>query len=475
MPAEGSGEGRRRVLGLATAGGGPSRGTRLLVLLGALIVLGTLLALSDPEASLRHLRAGFLSGSTKGNYFTVVDRIAIRAARRKGRITNVSSAGSVENVRRLIAARSGCTATFALVQEGMDWPEGHGLELVGRLTRPESLVVLGRNADRIASPRDLQALRIGIGPEGSGTAFLMRGLLASLSPLGLRISTQPVDEQIRKLDSGELDLGAMVTDDDAEQLQQAVTGHKLQILDLPRAEAMARAMPFLHVSRIEAGHFDVVSALPPTDKAVLQVDTLIVSNGCASRSTIQGLIGLFAEADPLFLKHNRETANLSGLVQASAARSYYDSGAPDLVGVYAPWVFDIMPTASWVQLALGVSILFNVMGAANRYRLWRLDNTRVRLEGEVTALFGPGITVGEIARAPHPPGTRAEELQQRVRGLVDRLAELYETCRRQSLSVLVPMGGEMAYRYQEALVTDLLQALREFDTRLQAGRDRAAS
>lgn len=445
------------------------------MLAGALVLLGSLLALRGPEASLGHLRAGFLSGSIKGNYFAVVDRIAIRAARRKGRITNLSSAGSMENVQRLIAARTSCSAQFALVQEGMDWPEGHGLELVGRLTRPESVMVLGREADRISTPRDLRDLRIGIGPEGSGTAFLMRRLLASLSPLSLRVSTQPVDEQIRKLVSGELDLGAMVIDDDAEQLRAAVTEQKLQILDLPRAEALARAMPFLHLSRLEAGHYDVVSSVPSTDKAVLQVDTLIVGNGCASRSTVQALIGLFAEADPLFLKRNRETPNLSGLVQASAARSYFDSGTPDVVGLYAPWVIDIMPTASWVQLALGISVLLNIMGSANRYRLWRLDAHRVELEGEVSALLGPGLTIGEIARASPPPGTRPEELRQSIGGLLDRLAALYETCRRQSVSILVPMGGEMAYRYQESLVRDLLEALRELDRRLQPGRDRAAS
>jgi TRAP-type uncharacterized transport system substrate-binding protein len=467
MAPEPPGGGKRRILGLAADPGGLSPGLKTLVFFAVLGMLGALVALSDPEASLRHLKVGFLSGGVKGYYFAIVDRIAVGASRRKGRITNVTSAGAVENVQRLIAARSGgCKAHFALVQEGTELPAEHNLELIGRLTRPESLVILGKNVDRIVSPRELQGLRLGIGPPGSGTEALMRRLLAPLSGLQLRISTQPTDEQIYKLERGELDLGAMVTEQDADQLQEAVRSRGLQILGLPRAEAFAHDLAFLRVGRIEAGHYDPVAGLPPTDKPVLLVDTLIIGNGCASRSATSGLISVLDEIDPQFLKHNRETPNLSGLPYSTVARAYFDRGGPDLVGVYAPWVVDIMPTASWVELALGISVLFNAMGAVSRFRLWRLDANRVAIEKEISRLFGAGITVSEISRA-RPAG--GEEVEVGVQEAMRRLETLYGRCRTQSLSIFVPMGAEMAYRYQENLILDLLQALRGFGE----GRDSA--
>jgi TRAP-type uncharacterized transport system substrate-binding protein len=453
---------KRRVLGLGGDRGGLSPGVKTLILFGALGVLGALFALSNPEASLRHLRVAFLSGTPKGNYHAVVERVAKGAASRKGHVTNVATAGAVENVERLIAARKGCTAHFALVQEGVDLPEGHGLELIGRLTRPESLVVLGRAADRITSPQELQGLRVGIGPVGSGTEFLVRRLLAPLATLRLQLSTQPIDEQIQKLERGELDLGAMVIDEDATQLREALRDGKLQILAIPRAEALASELPFLRVGRIEAGHYDPVTGVPPIDKPTLQVDTLILGNGCASRSATQGLITVLADLYPLFLKHNRETANLSGLPYATVARTYYDSNEPDLVGVYAPWVVDIMPSASWVQLALGISILFNALGAINRFQLGKIDAGRVALERELPAIFGPAIGVGELPRAQPDPTLGPDEVSARIRSITERLEALYDRCRRRSLSFVVPMGGEMAYRYQEALIMDLLQALRAF-------------
>jgi TRAP-type uncharacterized transport system substrate-binding protein len=466
METVGPKEGERRVVGLGSHAGRLSGGLRLLLPFFALILLGTLFALTDPEATLRHVKVGFLSGSVKGNYFAVVDRIAVGAARRKGHVTNLTSAGSVENVRRLIEARPSCSAHFALVQEGTPWPVGAPLELIGRLTRPESLVVLGRSADRVTSLRELHGLRLGIGPEGSGTEFLMRRLLAPLASLDLQLSTQPIDEQLQKLERGELDLGAMVIDEDADQLRDAVRLRKLQILDLPRAEAVAHELPFLRPARIEAGHYDVLSELPPTPKSILQTDTLVVGNGCASRSATQALITLFTETYPRFLNYNRDSPNLSGLAYAPGARSYYATGEPDLLGVYAPRVIDIMPTAGWIQLALGISVLFNAMGLMNRFRLWKLDDARVKIEQEIPRLFhNPRITVGEIPRSRPAPGRAPGEVDHEVRSLIDRLETLHGRCRRQSVSILVPMGGEMAYRYQETLIADLIQALRDFADR----------
>jgi hypothetical protein len=53
-----------------------------------------------------------------------------------------------------------------------------------------------------------------------------------------------------------------------------------------------------------------------------------------------------------------------------------------------------------------------------------------------------------------------EVVRERALRAMQALEALYGRCRRQSLSIFVPMGGEMAYRYQENLMTDLLRALR---------------
>jgi len=252
-----------RVLGSSAARGSPSPGVKTAILFAALALVTALVAWLDPRPSLRHVQVSMLSGANTGNYFATVDKIAAEAARRKGRVQNLPSAGSVENVERLIAGAKDCKVQFALVQNGITYPDGQKLELLGRLPRPESLVILGRNADRIRAPADLKGLRIGIGPVGSGTEQMMRRVLALLAGVGLVVSTQPVDRQLDMLERGELDLAAMVIDEEATLLVDAVARRNLEIMHMPDGGSVARHLPFAQVGVIEAGQMDFARTLPP--------------------------------------------------------------------------------------------------------------------------------------------------------------------------------------------------------------------
>ena len=112
--------------------------------------------------------------------------------------------------------------------------------------------MLGRDADRIQSVADLRGMRIGIGPVGSGTEVVARQVLAQLSGLDLKVSTQSVEAQLTMLERGELDLAAMVIDADAQLLADAVRERKLQIVDIAGADALAHRLPFARAGRIAA-------------------------------------------------------------------------------------------------------------------------------------------------------------------------------------------------------------------------------
>ena len=74
--------------------------------------------------------------------------------------------------------------------------------------------------------------------------------------------------------------------------------------------------------------------------------------------------------------------------------------------------------------------------------------------------------MAEIAATEPEPRHRTPEARAQLDAVVNELCQLAERCRRQSLSMLVPMGQEMGYRYQETLIADLLNALRQFRGRL---------
>ena len=456
----------KRVLGMPGYTGRLSPAAKTALLFASLAAIVALVAWVDPRPSLRHVKVTMLSGGPSGDYFATVDRFAAEVARRKGRLVNVATAGSVENVERLVAGAKRCDVHFALVQDGIAYPESHPLELVGRMPHPESLIVVGRNVDRIRAPADLNGLRLGIGPVGSGTEQLMRRVLAALEGITLDVSTQPIDRQLDMLERGELDLGAMVINDGAALVVEAVKRRNLQILHLPEAAALARRLPFARVGRIEAGQIDYVRRLPAVAKDVLQVDALIVGNGCASNGATQGFMSAVAEVFPTFVRHNKGQPNLTGLPMTTVAKSFYDADGPDFLGEYAPWAVDIMPLPLWIQLGVAFSVLFSGMALMHRFRLWRVDADRVNLEREIPALFAPGVTVGEIAGMGPDPRHATAEARAQLDDLMARLAALAERCRKHSLSVLVPMGEEMSYRYQETLIHDLVHALRLYRDKL---------
>ena len=215
---------------------------------------------------------------------------------------------------------------------------------------------------------------------------------------------------------------------------------------------------------------DYVRKLPSEDKKVLQVDALIVGNGCAPDGVTQGFLTAVAEVFPNFVSHNKGQPNLTGLPLATVAANFYSAEGPDLLGKYAPWAVDIMPQPTWIQLGVAFSVLFSGMALWHRFRLWRIDANRVKIEREIAALFAPGVTIDTIAEMPLDARYLLPDARAQIDDLVLRLSALSEKCRRQSLSLLVPMGEEMSYRYQEMLIATLLRALRLYKERLPPAR-----
>jgi TRAP-type uncharacterized transport system substrate-binding protein len=434
---------------------------KLGVVLGAVFLVTLLVSRLNFSRSLRRLDAGMASGSREGAYHTIVDELATLALKGGGRIRNIESTGSGDNVAKL---ELGCDVAFALVQDGSDFGKSDKLHLVGRLTKSESMFWLGKDADKLTEFAQLADLRIGIGPENSGTARVMRQIfalpeLASLKPV---LSTHTNVEQAELAKNGQLDLAVFIMDEDAPFLVSQIRDQGLQIAGLAHIDVLARRLPHFRTGRIGAGQYEPVKLLPAQDKRVLRVDTLVVSNGCVGRAETIDLMIVLRQKFPDFVRHNKDTPNATNLELSDAAKNFFEHDGPELADEYAPWLVDVMPPANWAYVVMGVSLLFNAMGAGHRFRLWRIDDARVKLENELAELFGASVTLGDISRTA-PKGTLADEkVKSNVESLIARFEALAARSRRQSLSVLVPMGQEMAYRYQEEIIYETLAVLRDF-------------
>jgi hypothetical protein len=481
-------ENLQRPLGVSAAPRNPVRhlALRLGAIAGLLGLLAFVVSRIDFTHDLSRLNVRVLSGDPQGHYHAVVAQMAALAAERHGRVTEVPSAGSVENVKRLVEAAKTCEVQFALVQDGTEWSHASAggkspLEIYGRFARREAVLFLGRKADALTDFAQLRGLKVGIGATGSGTEHIARQIFAlpEFAGLGVALSTHPLEEQITTLADGGLDLGVFVIQDDAPLVVDAIRERGLEIAGFAHMAGVARRLPHLRAGHIDAGIYDAVRGLPATDKAVMRVETLLVGNGCAGRTQTVDLLTVLLAEFPDFVRHNRETENTTALPTADVAKEFFDRGGPQLADLYVPWLVDVMPPANWAYVVMGVSILFNAMGAANRFRLWRIDAARVHIEDDVIRVFGKGVTLGDIEKL-RPARDASRGIPGKVDGVppsnatldqVHRIVKAFEALhsrsRRQSLSVLVPMGQEMSYRYQESLIQDALAVLHEFLARAE--------
>jgi hypothetical protein len=74
--------------------------------------------------------------------------------------------------------------------------------------------------------------------------------------------------------------------------------------------------------------------------------------------------------------------------------------------------------------------------------------------------------VGEIAEMEPTEQHRTPEARKQLNTILDQLTTLLERSRRQSQSVVVPMGEAMSYHDLEKFIDELLYALRAFRERL---------
>jgi TRAP-type uncharacterized transport system substrate-binding protein len=409
------------------------------------------------------LRASFLSGPPGGNYHALATRLAERASRRRGSITVVSTEGSVENVSRLVNKHGRCRPTFALIQDGTPVPADAGVVVLGRLPDSESLLLLAKRDRAFSTFADLRGASIGIGPEGSGTAYLMRQLFQQpdLASLDIRLSIHELDEQAELVARGQLDLAATVVQQDAEFIRTAVRKYDLDIAAPRELEGLASRHGWLGLGRIPAGFYDVARPTPPVDRPVAVVDTLVITDACAGRAERVALLTLLAAELPGFIRSNppRSTGSSAAPPLAPSARQFFIAGEPEIADRYFPWLVNIMSPAYWVYLLMAVTILFNAMRGISRFRLWRIDSAREKLGVRLAELTGPGLTREQIRANPSKrtlsePGPQAAALD-----IMKGLDELRARCQRYTGSMMTPMGDEMFYRYQEALIDDLRTTL----------------
>jgi TRAP-type uncharacterized transport system substrate-binding protein len=431
---------------------------RFLLLMAAAAAVAAFAAGFGIAHDYSYLRASILTGSQGGQYYALAARLADRAKREHGTLRVIPTAGSIENASRLAAGRGHCAEMFALIQDGTPVPADARLELLGRLPQPESLLLLGRQGHSFRNFSDLRAASIGIGPDGSGTAYLMRQLFedTDLRELDTHLSNHELQHQAQLVAEGKLDLAAFVMQEDAEFLHDVIRRYGLDVVSPQDLQGLIARYPWLSLGRIPAGRYDLVRSIPAVDKQVAQLATLLIANSCARRADRVALLMLVAAELPGFIRGNPPSSMSSAttLRLAPSAQHFFLAGEPEIADQYFPWLVNLLSPAYWVYLFMAATVLFNGLKVFSRYRLWRIDAVRENLEAELKELVGPKLTHAQIRELPAEGVMVGPEKRAAAEAIMNRLVELRAHCQRQTKSLVTPMGDEMFYRYQQGLIDE---------------------
>lgn len=246
-------------------------GPILLVCLGAIWLAFQFVEPAPPKV------VKMTTGGETGGYFKFGQRYAELMKAQGIKLEIATSAGSIENVKRLNDPASGFK--LGLVQGGISNSElSPELVSIGRVFL-EPLWVFHRAVDQFERLSDLKGRRLAIGPDGSGTRQLAETLLKSNLVTADNSKLLPLSGQaaVDALMKSEVEAIFLAFAPEAPLIQQLLRDDKLRLMNFAQAEAYTRLFPYLSRVVLPQGVVDLQKNIPPQDIELVAAQAALVA------------------------------------------------------------------------------------------------------------------------------------------------------------------------------------------------------
>ncbi len=312
------------------------------------------------------------TGDPAGAYQAFAERYAGILAREGIELVLMPSAGSVENVGRLIAGE----ADVALVQGGTALAgESSGLHALGSVFF-EPLWLFHRQGLELDRLPGLAGLRVAVGPPGSGTHELVTRLLEDNGVLDRVILRDEGGEAaVRALELGELDAVFLVSSAASELVDRLLRDPEVELASFERAEAYVRRYRYLSSVSLPEGAVDLAANLPQRPIRLL-----------APAASLVGVANLHPAITDLMLQAADQVHGSGGWFERAGqfpsgelidyplskeASRYYKFGPPLLQRFLPFWVASLVDRLKVMLLPLVVLMLplFKVMPPIYSWRM----------------------------------------------------------------------------------------------------------
>jgi TRAP-type uncharacterized transport system substrate-binding protein len=353
------------------------------------------------------------TGTEESGYYLFAQRYQEILARDGVAVELRASAGSQENVARLIDADSGVDVGF--FQTGSAYAaNAPNLVSLGAIYY-EPLWIFYRG-DAIRDLDGLHGKKIAIGQPESGTNALSIQLLAinavvlpptELLPLG---GVEAAD----KLLNGEIGAMFMVAPPEAPLVGQLVSAPGIRLLSLERAEAYTRRFPFLSMQTLPRGVFDFINNVPPRDVTLLAPTANLLARNELHPALAFLLMRAATEihsGSTLFNRAREFPAPLDADFPLSdAAKRYYQSGPPFLQR-YLPYWAAVVVDRMWITLLPVLALMLPLMRIAPQVYRWRVRSRIYRKYAQLKEV--------ELELDREPSVDKLKELLKRLDAIED--------------------------------------------------------
>ncbi len=353
-------------------------------------------------------RVVIATGTVDGGYHMFAQRYKEILARDGVTVDLRISAGSQENVSRLLDEKSNVEVGF--FQGGSAFAaNAPNLRSLGSIYY-EPLWVFYRGAE-IRDFGGLKGKRLAIGPEESGTRALALQLLAvnaTVMPPTVLLPESGLKANEMLL-QGKLDAVFIVDPPESPLVEQLVSAQGIRLLSLERAEAYTRRFPYLTRLTLPRGVFDFVSNNPAQDVTLVSPAANLLARDTLhpalafllmrAAKEIHGNPGLFSKIGEFPAPLNSE------FPLSSEAERYYKTGPPFLQR-YLPYWIAVMVDRLWIILLPVLALLVPLTKIIPPVYRWRVRSRIYRWYAR--------LKEAELELEDDPPPEKLRELLERL-------------------------------------------------------------
>ena len=232
------------------------------------------------------------TGGENGGYHTFGKRYAEVLKKSGIELVVKTSAGSVENIKRLSDPDSGFSV--GLLQGGIsNAKSAPELVSLGRVFL-EPLWVFYKSNETVDRLAQLSGKRIAVGPNGSGTRELATALLEANQISAGSATLLPITGKsaVHALKAGDADAIFLVLSPQAPLIKELLKSQDMKLMNFTQAEAYTRLFPYLSKVTLPQGVIDLVKIVPSRDVNLLAASAALV----ARKDMHPALAGLLAQA-----------------------------------------------------------------------------------------------------------------------------------------------------------------------------------